>query len=45
MKVWSSKKKDPLERGLAQLDVYLDSLGLDQGTLVLLDRRPEAAEL
>lgn len=36
------KKKDPLEKGLVQLEAYLDRLGLDHGRLVLFDRRPEA---
>ncbi|MCK9920798.1 ATP-binding protein [Frankia sp. AgPm24] len=33
---------DPLPTGLAQLDGYLDRLGLDHGTLVIFDRRPAA---
>lgn len=45
LKVWRAGQPDPLERGLSQLDGYLDRLGLDQGVLVLFDRRPEAAPL
>lgn len=33
---------DPLEEGLEQLDRYLDQLGLETGTLVIFDRRPDA---
>jgi hypothetical protein len=33
---------DPLSEGLAQLDGYLERLGLDTGTLVIFDRRPDA---
>ncbi|WP_045875584.1 ATP-binding protein [Pseudofrankia sp. DC12] len=33
---------DPLAKGLAQLDSYLDRLALDTGTLVIFDRRPTA---
>lgn len=36
------KKRDPLDEGVAQFDQYLDRLGLDQGCLVLFDRRPDA---
>ncbi|HEX3715570.1 MAG TPA: ATP-binding protein [Trebonia sp.] len=32
---------DPLSEGRAQLDGYLERLGLDTGTLVIFDRRPE----
>jgi hypothetical protein len=42
LKVWRDKKADPRERGLAQLDEYLDQLGLDHGVLVLFDRRTDA---
>ncbi len=40
LKVWSPKKKDPLQQGLSQLEGYLDRLGLSHGFLVLFDRRP-----
>jgi hypothetical protein len=43
LKVWHPGKADPLPQGLAQLDGYLDRLGLDSGTLIIFDRRPEAA--
>jgi hypothetical protein len=39
LKVWRDDEDDPLEEGLAQLDRYLDGLGLDTGWLVLFDRR------
>jgi hypothetical protein len=45
MKVWAPKKRDPLVQGLQQLEGYLDAMGLDQGTLVLFDRRPEAQDI
>ena len=43
LKVWREKSKDPIQEGLAQLDGYLERLGLDQGTLVVFDRRKRAA--
>ncbi|MBI5487649.1 MAG: AAA family ATPase [Deltaproteobacteria bacterium] len=45
LKVWAPKKPDPVERGLVQLDEYLEGLGLDRGTLVIFDRRPDAGEI
>jgi hypothetical protein len=39
LKVWRSGAKDPLARGLIQLDKYLAGLGLDQGWLVIFDQR------
>jgi DNA polymerase III delta prime subunit len=45
LKVWAPGKKDPLPKGLEQLDGYLDRLGLDAGVLVLFDRRAEAAPI
>ena len=42
LKVWANGRSDPLKAGLAQLDGYLDKLGLDGGTLVLFDRREAA---
>jgi hypothetical protein len=39
LKVWRDGEDDPLEAGLAQLDGYLDGLGLDTGWLVIFDRR------
>ncbi len=43
LKVWRDKQPDPLADGLAQLDAYLDRLGLDHGALVIFDRRSRAA--
>lgn len=43
LKVWHPRKADPLKDGLAQLDGYLDRFKLDTGTLVIFDRRPNAA--
>jgi hypothetical protein len=43
LKVWHPRKADPLKDGLAQLDKYLDRRKLDTGTLVIFDRRPNAA--
>ncbi len=45
LKVWRAGEPDPLARGLAQLDGYLDRLGLDRGVLVVFDRRPGAAPI
>jgi hypothetical protein len=42
LKVWAPGRPDPLAEGIAQLDGYLDRLGLDAGTLVIFDRRAEA---
>jgi hypothetical protein len=42
VKVRRKKSGDPLAEGLAQLDGYLDRLGLDTGTLLIFDRRPSA---
>lgn len=39
LKVGRDKKADPREEGLAQLDAYLDQLGLDHGVLAIFDRR------
>jgi DNA polymerase III delta prime subunit len=39
LKVWRDGDADPRPEGLAQLDRYLDGLGLDTGWLVLFDRR------
>jgi hypothetical protein len=43
LKVWRPGAHDPLPDGLAQLDTYLAQLGLDTGTLIIFDRRKEAA--
>lgn len=39
LKVWRDGKKDPLARGLVQLDRYLSGLGLETGWLVIFDQR------
>jgi hypothetical protein len=39
LKVWQHGRPDPLQHGLAQLDNYLEGLGLDTGTLVIFDCR------
>jgi hypothetical protein len=39
LKVWRDGARDPLNEGLAQLDQYLNGLGLDTGWLVLFDQR------
>ena len=40
VKVWRPDQPDPVPDGLAQLDGYLDGLGLDEGWLIVFDRRP-----
>ena len=42
LKVWRDGGVDPLERGLQQLELYLERLGLNKGTLVIFDRRTDA---
>jgi hypothetical protein len=42
LKVWREKKRDPLERGLEQLEGYLERVGVKRGVLVIFDRRKEA---
>ncbi len=39
LKVWRDGEKDPLVRGLEQLDRYLSGLGLESGWLVIFDQR------
>nr|WP_322827477.1 AAA-like domain-containing protein [Lamprobacter modestohalophilus] len=39
LKVWRDGAPDPLTEGLGQLDGYLAGLGLDNGWLVIFDRR------
>lgn len=39
LKVWRDGNKDPIDRGLIQLDQYLAGLGLDRGWLVIFDQR------
>lgn len=43
LKTWREGRPDPLPAGLAQLDGYLDGLGLPTGWLVIFDERPGAA--
>lgn len=38
LKVWRSRRPDPLPSGLRQLDEYLDRLGLPTGWLVIFDQ-------
>ena len=45
LKVWRDGKPDPLERGLEQLDSYLDGLGLATGVLVVFDGRSTASPI
>ncbi|XXV26210.1 hypothetical protein WME87_48575 [Sorangium sp. So ce1389] len=45
LKVWREGEKSPLPRGLAQLDGYLAQLGLDEGVLVVFDRRSAAGDI
>jgi hypothetical protein len=45
LKVWAPGRKDPLAKGIEQLDAYLGRVGLPSGYLVLFDRRPEAADI
>jgi hypothetical protein len=42
LKVWREQQVDPLPEGLAQLDTYLERLGLSEGVLVIFDRRQQA---
>lgn len=43
LKVWRRGRPDPLAAGLRQLGDYLERLGLDRGTLIVFDRRQDAA--
>ncbi|XXX75476.1 hypothetical protein WMF30_48285 [Sorangium sp. So ce134] len=45
LKVWRPGDPDPKRDGLAQLDGYLEGLGLDRGWLLIFDRRPGIARL
>jgi hypothetical protein len=44
IKVWRGGEKDPLTKGLTQLDGYLERLGLSEGVLVIFDRRDDAGD-
>ena len=45
LKVWRDGRPDPLDEGLAQLDVYLDRLGLETGVVAIFDVREGAAPI
>lgn len=45
LKVWREHRPDPIAAGLKQLDSYLSGLGLEQGWLVIFDRRREAVPI
>ena len=42
LKVWRGGRANPEKAGLGQLARYLSRLGLDEGTLVIFDQRPNA---
>ncbi|WP_224366175.1 ATP-binding protein [Hyalangium versicolor] len=42
LKVWREQEADPLAEGLVQLEIYLERLGLEEGVLVIFDRRKQA---
>ncbi|MEO0842873.1 MAG: ATP-binding protein, partial [Cyanobacteria bacterium J06643_5] len=42
LKVWREKKRDPQADGIEQLESYLARLGLDEGWLLIFDRRKNA---
>jgi hypothetical protein len=44
VKVWHDKQPDPLLDGLEQIERYLNRLGLNEGFLVIFDRRTNAPE-
>ena len=44
VKVWHDKQADPLIDGLEQIERYLNRLSLEEGFLVLFDRRSTAPE-
>ncbi|MEM7532783.1 MAG: ATP-binding protein [Chloroflexota bacterium] len=41
LKVWRDGEKDPLARGLVQLEMYLSGLSMDHGWLVIFDQRSD----
>ena len=45
IKVRTDRSGDVLQKGLAQLDGYLERLGLNEGTLVIFDRRGDAGPI
>jgi hypothetical protein len=42
LKVWREKKRDPQAEGIEQLESYLARLGLNEGWLLIFDRRKNA---
>jgi hypothetical protein len=44
IKVWRKGEANPLKKGLAQMDEYLASLGMNRGTLVIFDARGRLAK-
>lgn len=44
IKVWRKGEVNPLKKGLAQIDEYLQSLGMKRGTLVIFDARAKLAK-
>ncbi|MGB3642334.1 MAG: ATP-binding protein [Rivularia sp. (in: cyanobacteria)] len=42
LKVWREKKRDPQQEGIEQLESYLARLGLNEGWLLVFDRRKNA---
>jgi type II secretory pathway predicted ATPase ExeA len=42
LKVWREKKRDPQTEGIDQLESYLARLGLNEGWLLIFDRRKNA---
>ncbi len=42
LKVWRDKKRDPQNEGIEQLESYLARLGLNEGWLLVFDRRKNA---
>ncbi len=45
LKVWRTRKVDPVNKGLEQLDSYLKRLGVNFGWLVIFDQRANALPL
>lgn len=45
LKVWREGEKNPLPKGLSQVDGYLAQVGLTEGALVLFDRRKSAGSV
>jgi hypothetical protein len=45
LKVWRKRQADPLAEGLQQLDAYLARVGLEEGVLLIFDRRPRAKDI